>query len=800
MAAFGTRLGTCRRLAGLSQQELAERSGLSVRAIGDLERGRTKWPYLNSVRRLADALELRGQVREDFIAAAGRRLAGASETVPEVRPRPAGGALVVPRQLPAVVRQFVGRRSELAALSSLLHETGAGAPAAVVISAIEGTAGIGKTALALHWAHQVAGRFPDGQLYVNLCGFDPSGTPAEPAEAVRGFLDALGVVPDRVPASPEAQAGLYRSLLADRRVLILLDNARDVDQVRPLLPGSPGCLVLVTSRARLAGLAVGEGAHMLTLDVLTEGEARQLLADRLGPGRVAAEPAAVGELIGLCARLPLALAIAAARAASYPTFALSGLAAELRDAAWRLDGLDAGDAASSIRAVFSWSYMSLGDDPRRMFRLLGLHAGPDFTVPAAASLAGVPLPAARRAIGELASAHLLTEHSPGRYNFHDLLAAYSAEQACASDDEDARSAARHRILDHYLHTAHAAALLLAPARARITLSPPQPGVTPEHLADYQQALAWFEAEQQVLLAAVTLAAETGFDACAWQLPWAMTSFLDRRGHLHQQAAIQSIALAAAARLGDTAGQAAVRRLLATACAKLRDYDHAHAHLTSCLELNQRLGDRAGEARVYQALAWAAGHQGQHAGALGYAEQALAIFQAVGDLDGQADTRNAVGWLHARLGNYRQASTYCRQALALQRQLGNRLGEAHSWDSVAYVDHLQGRYSQAATCYRNAISLFRQLGDRYYEAETLTNLGDTRQAAGQPDDAREAWRQALDILDDLGHPDAAHVRAKLRQLSQASLGRLPASDVLERASSAHSAGGVTNHGGRPEPAE
>jgi hypothetical protein len=284
---------------------------------------------LNSVRRLADALELQGQVREEFMAAAGRRLADAAEPVPEVRSPPSGSVQIVPRQLPAVVRQFVGRQNELAALNSLLDSAAAGPPA-VVISAIEGTAGIGKTALALHWAHSVAGRFPDGQLYVNLRGFDPSATPAEPAEAIRGFLDALGIVADRVPATPQAQAGLYRSLLADRRVLIVLDNARDVDQVRPLLPGSAGCLALVTSRARLAGLAVGEGAALLTLDVLAESEARQLLTDRLGAERVAAEPTAVGELIGLCARLPLALSIAAARAASYPTFALSALAAEMQ--------------------------------------------------------------------------------------------------------------------------------------------------------------------------------------------------------------------------------------------------------------------------------------------------------------------------------------------------------------------------------------------------------------------------------------------------------------------------------------
>jgi tetratricopeptide (TPR) repeat protein/transcriptional regulator with XRE-family HTH domain len=754
---FGARLRDARRSAGLTQEELADRSGLTIRTISNLERDRTRYPHPDSVLRLAQALALHGDARDDFIAAADRRQAEASGA----EPRP---GQAVPRQLPAQAPQFVGRRAELATLTGLLDRAGSDPPAAADIVAIVGMAGVGKTTLALHWAHRVTGNFPDGQLYVNLHGFGPAGTPAEPAEVIRVFLDALGVPAERIPASAQAQAGLYRSLMAGRRILLVLDNARDVEQVRPLLPGTPGCLVLVTSRAQLAGLAVAEGARHLTLDVLAQDEAANLLAGRLTAARLAAEPAAAAELVTLCARLPLALAIVAALAASSPMRTLASLTAELRDVAGRLDGLDAGDAASSIRAVFSRSYLSLREPAQRMFRLLALAPGADITAAAAASLAGLPPLAARHAIGDLAAAHMLTEHAPGRYARHDLLATYAAEQVQLGEDTGARHAALRRVLEHYQHTAHAAACLLAPSRSPITLDPAQPGVTPQPLAGYQQALAWFDAEHQVLLAAVSQAADAGLDAVAWQLPWAMTSFLDRRGHWHQQAAVQRIALAAATRQGDTTGQAAARYLLGTGCAKLGDYEQAQEHLTVCLELHRRNADPSGEARAYQALAWTAEHRGRQADALSYAEQSLAAVRTVDNPGWEAVVLNSVGWQHALLGHYERARTFCRQALALHHQLGNRQGEAHSWDSLGYAEYHLGRYHRAVTCYTHALDLFQQLGDRYYEAVARYHLGDTWAASGEPDAARENWRAALSILDRLNHPDATDVRAKLRQLS------------------------------------
>ena len=478
---------------------------------------------------------------------------------------------------------------------------GSQAPGTVVISAIGGTAGVGKTALAVYWAHRVADRFPSGQLYVNLAGFDPSGSPVTPEEAILGLLDALGVSPDRVPSSLAAQSGLYRSLLAGRQMLILLDNACDEHQVRPMLPGSPGCLVLVTSRSQLAGLAAAENASLLSLDVLSPAEARQMLVARLGDQRTAAEPGAVTEIADLCARLPLALAVAAARAAARPRLPLSALAAELRDAQRRLDALDIGDPAVSVRAVFSWSYQQLDPAAARMFRLLGLRPGPDITVLAAASLAGMAPAQAGEALGQLADAHLLTEQSPGRYGCHDLLRAYAAEQARKNEDQQVRYAATGRVLDYYLHTAYQAALLVKPQRDPISLGPPLAGVTMGQLSSAQEALAWFDAEQKVLAAAVTLAAETSHDKHAWQLAWATMDSLDRRGRWHELIAIQETALAAASRLGDEAGQAVTHRLTATAYHMLADHQQAQAHLMAALALYRKAGDRIGEARTHQTL-------------------------------------------------------------------------------------------------------------------------------------------------------------------------------------------------------
>jgi tetratricopeptide (TPR) repeat protein len=470
--------------------------------------------------------------------------------------------------------------------------------------------------------------------------------------------------------------------------------------------------------------------------------------------------AGLDRIAGLCACLPLALAIAAARAAARPRFPLAALAAELADTAGRLDTLDGGDPATSVRAVFSWSYDQLSEEAARMFRLLGLHPGPDISVAAAASLAGILEPEARRLLRELARGHLITERVPGRYAFHDLLRAYAAEQAHQTDSQDDRDAAIGRVLDHYLHTAAPAAVLLTPARDPVVPAPPTSGAAAGQPADYPQAMDWFEAEHQVLLAAIILAARTGYDSHAWQLPWAMTNFLHIRGHWHDWAAIQRTALAAATRLGDTAGQALSGRLLANACSYLGDHDEAGRHFASSLTLYQRLGDRLGEARVQIGLSVLAERQGRYADGLWHAGQALRLYQAIGDKAAEADALNNVGWNHDMLGNYQQARAFSQQSIALSAETGDRWTEGNAWDSLGYAEHHLGNLSEATACYERALSLHRETGDGHGEAEILSHLGDTRRAAGDLAQARQAWQQALAILDDLQDPDTEQIRAKL----------------------------------------
>ncbi|HEX6519193.1 MAG TPA: tetratricopeptide repeat protein [Streptosporangiaceae bacterium] len=747
------RLVQRRKALGLTQEALAELVAVGRSTVVRWERGESE--PLPSIRpKLARALKVSADLLESLLTADDQRGDGALSNWP-------GPPAAAPRQLPTAVADFTGRAAELQRLTQVLDAAEASRPGTVVISGIIGMAGVGKTALALCWAHQVAGRFPGGQLYVNLRGFDPSGTPVTATEAIRGFLAALGVAPERVPASPEAQAGLYRSLLAGRRMLVVLDNARDEQQVRPLLPASAGSLVLVTSRSQLTGLAAADGARLLPVDVLAHDEATELLAARIGRARAAAEPGAVSEIANLCACLPLAVAIAAARGATRPSLPLAALADELRNASGRLDALDADDPAANVRGVFSWSVRHLSCEAARMFRLLGIHSGPDISCAAAASLAGCDPARAHRDLGELARAHLITERLPGRYAFHDLLRAYAAEQTHDTGSEAERDAAIGRMLDHYLHTAANAAHLLNPSHEPVVLAPPNPDAAPEQPADHQQALAWFEEEHEVLLAAITLAAQSGFDVHAWQLPWALTPFLQTRGHWQEWAAVQRTALFAATRLDDAFAQAVSTRLLAVACSELGDYGESSRLFTASLALYQRLGNRLGEAKVQFNLAVLADGQGRYADVLEHAGKALRLYQAIGDKASEATALNNIGWTHGLLGNYEQAREFCRQALALCTEVGHRWLEGYVWDSLGYAEHHLSNLGEAAACYQRALSLHRETSDRSSEAESLTSLGETCLAAGNLARAREAWQQALIIFDDLRNHDAADkVRAML----------------------------------------
>jgi DNA-binding SARP family transcriptional activator/tetratricopeptide (TPR) repeat protein len=681
--------------------------------------------------------------------------AGSSPTPPATYP---------PAQLPLDVYGFTGRDCELAELDAILAKA-ADQPTAVIVSAVSGMAGVGKTALAVHWAHRVGDQFPDGQLYLNLRGFDPGGQVMSAAEALRGLLDALGVPAARVPVGLDSQAALYRSVLAGRRVLVLLDNAHTAKQVRPLLPGSPGCLVVVTSRSDLSSLVATEGAHPLTLDLLPGVEARQLLARRLGTDRVGTQPQAVDEIVDRCARLPLALAVVAARAATHPGLPLDALAAELRAAAGSLDAFDGGGALADVRAVFSWSHRTLSAPAGRLFRLFGLHRGPDISAAAVVSLAGLAVGQVRPMLAELSHAHLITEPTAGRYTVHDLLCAYARELTNSLDPAAEQHAAQRRLLDHYLHTAYAATLLLDPYRDRLVLAPAQSGVAPEELADHRQALAWFSAEHHVLPAVIRWAAAAGFDRHACQLAWAVADFLYRQGSWAELIATQRLALAAAQRSADLHGQALAHRWLARAwvCGRNR-YEDAAAHYGYALELHRELEDRTGQAYALLGLARVHRRQGHYRGALSAALGALDLFELADDLVGQASARNSIGWSHALLGDGWRAISDCRRAFTLYREIGDRLGAALSLCNLGYAHHRLGEYRQATAHYQQALEVFRDAGTRFHEARTLTELGDSYHAMADPGAARAAWQQALTILSELSHPDADRVRTKIHQLA------------------------------------
>jgi tetratricopeptide (TPR) repeat protein/transcriptional regulator with XRE-family HTH domain len=762
-AAFGTQLSTCRRLARLSQQELAERSGLSVRTISNLERGRSRRPYPDTVSRLAGALELSAEVRAEFAAAAGRRLAG-GRADPAIaglsgRLRPAVRERIVPRQLPGPVRQFTGRRDELAALTGVLGQTGAGGPGAALISVIGGMAGVGKTALAVHWAHHVACRFPDGQLYMNLRGYDPLAPPVPAGDALACFLRALGIAGQDIPGDVAERAAAYRSLLAGRRFLVMLDNARHADQVRPLLPGSTGCVTVVTSRDALGGLVARDGAVRLNVGLLSLREAVDLLLGLIG-SRVENDPDAAAELAEQCGRLPLALRVAAQLAIEHDGVTLADLTAELADLGHRLDLLETGgDERTSVRSVFTWSYHDLDPAAAAMFRLVGVHPGPHISSAAAASLAGVTASQARRALGDLTRAHLLHEYPPGRFGCHDLLRALATEPA-AVHDGPARRTAVNRVLDHYLHTACAADRVLHPSRVPLDLPAPQPGTLPENPADPNQALAWFDAEHNVLIAAITHAAASGLHRYAWQLAWSVATFLDLRAHWDDLIDTQRTALAAATALQDQSAQALAHYKLAVGYLLRGQHHDAAAHLEQGLELFRQHGDRVGEAGVRLAISLQLEWQNQYAAAVREDELSLSLFRAAGDRAGQARALNAVGWHLALRGRHHQALSRCQQALALQRELGDMLDEANTWDSLGYIHDRLHQHDQAIACYQHALHLLGPIKERHRQAIILDHLGDTYHHADNPEPARDAWHQALAILADIHHPDAQNIAAKL----------------------------------------
>ncbi|MDG4791764.1 BTAD domain-containing putative transcriptional regulator [Micromonospora sp. WMMD1102] len=673
---------------------------------------------------------------------------------------PATGTMLlpaVPRQLPPEVSGFTGRDREIDRLDALL--CGSGPPATIIV--ISGTAGVGKTSLALHWARRAADRFPDGQLWVNLRGYDhrPAMTPGQ---ALTLFLRALGVPGEAIPSDLESQAGLYRSLMDGRRVLVVIDNASAADQVRPLLPGGPGSAAIVTTRNMLTGLVAVEGAHPVELGLFTGAEGHELLTRRLGAERVQAAPTAAREIVERCAGLPLALALVAARATQRPALPLAALAGQLRAARDRLDEFASPDTATDVRAIFCYSYQTLSEPAMRLFRLLGLHPGPDIAVDALTSLAGLPPAELRPLLAELTTAHLVTEHVDGRWTLHDLLRAYAIELAHANDTATDRDTALRRLLDHYVHTGHAAALLIEPLREPVPLAPADPAVWIRPPAGREEALAWFGAEYTGLLAAIERAGRATFDTHTWQLVWTLADFQQWRGLWHDRAASLQAALEATRRLDHRAEQARAHRGLGYAYTRLHRNDDAQLHLRHALALYTQLDDPLGQGRTHHGLSYVLERRGDPRAALWHAQRALDLFPPDGNRAHRARALGTVGWCHGQLGDHRQSLHVNQEALELLADTGDRVAEAATWDSIGYAHHHLGEYPKAIKAYQTALRLRREVGHRYGIANTLDHLGDTYQTLGDTEAARRAWRDALDLLEQLREPDAERVHAKLRR--------------------------------------
>ncbi|HZM78957.1 MAG TPA: tetratricopeptide repeat protein [Candidatus Limnocylindrales bacterium] len=743
-------LRSWRERALLTQQELAERCGLGVRTVRRLETGGHR-PHAASVRLLADALGLSGEERQILTATAKQ-----ARTVPVEQGGP-------PRQLPPAAAHFVGRREQIRGLADLMRRT----MTSTAVAVIAGGGGIGKTTLAVQFAHQVADRFRDGQLYLNLRGYHPSGTPVAAEPAIRHVLDALGVPPQRIPADSQAQVALYRTVLAGKHVLLLLDNAHSCEQVRPLLPTTPGCLALITSRDELTGLIASDGAHHITLGVLSRDESRRLLASRLGQDRLTADAAATGELISHCAGVPLALTIIAARAATRLRFPLSVFASELSDAHSRLDALDTGDPNTQLRSVFSWSYTSLPKAAAKLFRLLSLHPGPDMTVSSMASLAGISLSRVRTALATLTQNHLVEEHTPARYGFHDLLRAYAAEQNMRCETGKQRQETIMRVLDHYLHAADAAAEAAFPQRdprpPSMALSPPRRGVTPEDIHDDPaRALDWFAAESAVLVAVTRTAASVGAHRHTWQLVITTYLPLRHRGHWRELSDLQDAALLAAQQLGDLPAQAAILRRQGDIHARLGHHGKAEAILHDVLDLYHRLDDPLGQARAFMELVRLAEAQNRYPDALERARHALKHFRAAGNRRDEATALNAVGWCLLLLGDYETALATCRESLAQMQDLGAVAHQADVWDSIGYAQYHLGRYADAIDSLGRAVELYGDHGDRYAKGLTLARLADAYDAKGDDGQAATAARTAITVFEAMGHPEAQRLRRKYRR--------------------------------------
>ncbi|WJD99503.1 ATP-binding protein [Streptomyces antimycoticus] len=719
-------------------------------------------------------------------------------------PAPVRVEVPVPRQLPGDVSGFVGRSAELAELDALLPGDNGGGPVSVVV--IAGTAGVGKTSLAIRLAHRISGRFPHGQLFVNLRGYD-AGPALAPAAVLERFLRAFGMPAPAIPAGVEERGELYRSLLAGKQVLVVLDNAATAGQVRPLLPGTAGCLTVVTSRHLLSGLAVRDGARRITLDVLTEEESADLVATATRGYRTGDDPAQIAELARLCARLPLALRIAAERAATHPLLALPQLTAQLRDESTLWDALSSPDQeeAEAVRTVFAWSYRALPPPAARLFRLLGLHPGPDFSVQAAAALAEQDPRTAHGLLDLLAGAHLIQSTGPERYQFHDLLRAYATDQAHREETSEDQHAALKRVADWYLHTADAARAA-AQTFYPCVLTPAQTRPAPVLAFDGQQdALAWHQSEQANLLALGRAVAQAGLDETAWQLPATLHSLHVARGTFDDLQTASLIGLEAARRLGDQRAQALMHDFLGTAYKQSGQLTQAAEHHEAAFDLRNRIGDWTGAAESANGLGLVHSWRHEPDAARTRLEHALALYQQHGPYDRTGPTLCNLGYVSADLGQPRQAAQYARQALTvyretaadhylsidalillarLDREAGHHAGaESHLADATALLERTtppsakaaihfeqatllreQNRHDQALETYWACEALQRSTGNRLGQALAYNGIGQTLCALGRLTEAIDFHTTAARILRDLDQ--SWHLAQTLAHLADA----------------------------------
>jgi len=671
-------------------------------------------------------------------------------------PRPTPAPAVVPRQLPRDLSHWVGRGREMGQLTSLLGQAEAGS--LVIISAIDGTAGVGKTALAVHWAHSVAHRFAEGQLYLNLRGHDIA--PAlDPHEALAQLLRSLGVASEHIPQGTEAAAALFRSVVAGRKVLILLDDAADAAQVRPLLPGSPPAVVLVTSRISLLGLAAFQDVHRITVDTFSPQDSITLLSEILEPERVADEPKAVAALADLCAHLPLALRIAAANLLDRASPRIASYVCELRSADL-LGSLEVtGDKQAGLRAAFSLSYTNLNADARLTFRRLSLMPGQDITAPAVAALIGAGFHDTRRILNLLRAAHMVREHFHGRFTLHDLLRVYAAELAAAEETSAELCEARRRLFNWYLYSADAADRVLMPQRTHAPLGRDDPGCQPFAFGDHAHALDWCAAELPNIVMAAQAAAEVGEHAICWRLADAMLGFFTLRRTWPEWRAMAELAVNAARQAGERYGQASALSSLGNCYAesgRLREGLHCHEQ---ALEIRRETGDRLECATLINIGAIHL-RQNNLDGSIEYSQRALKVAIERDDPWGQCIALNNLGETYSRLQLFDTSLSFTRRALALFEKLGDMYGRGYALYNLGHLYRRTRRFEDSLRWLEQALEVRREIGDRQGQADTLVEIGDVWDEKGRKDLARPRWREALAIFDDLAAPEAATVRSRM----------------------------------------